>query len=231
MNINEYKYKIELHAHTSPMSPCAQLTPEKVIKRYTAIGFSAVAITNHFWKYSFGNDSKETAVSRFLTDYENAKNEAEKQGIKAILGMEIRFPENCNDYLVYGIEEDQIGHLFELTKTDFHSFYKQFKNDKNVIIQAHPFRDGMVLADTCCLDGIETFNMHPSANSRIGLATKYAKQHPHLITTCGTDFHYDTHEGLGGIISKTLPEDSIQLAALLKSRDFLFNVCGSVVVP
>lgn len=231
MNINEYKYKIETHAHTSPMSPCAHLTPEEVIERYAAIGFSAVAITNHFCQYSFGNDNKGTVISRFLADYYNARNSAEKHGMKALLGMEIRFPENCNDYLIFGIEEDEIDHLYELTKTDYVSFYKEFKNDKNVILQAHPFRDGMALGDPEYLDGIETFNMHPSQNSRVALAAQYAKKHPHFITTCGTDFHYDTHQGLGGILSKTLPKDSVELAALLKSRDYLFNVGGSIVIP
>ena len=36
MNIKDYKYKIETHAHTSPMSPCADFTPEEVIKKYAA---------------------------------------------------------------------------------------------------------------------------------------------------------------------------------------------------
>ncbi len=231
MNINDYKYKVELHAHTSPMSPCADFTPQEVIERYAAIGFSAVAITNHFCQYSFGNVSKEKVLSRFLTDYENAKSAAEKHGMKALLGMEIRFPENNNDYLIFGINEDEIDRLYELTKTDYISFYKEFKNAKNVIIQAHPFRDGMVLADPEYLDGIETFNMHPNHNAKISLAVQCAKKHPHFITTCGTDFHHNSHEGLGGILSKTVPNDSIELAALLKSRDYLFNVGGSIVIP
>ncbi len=229
--ISEYKYKIETHAHTSPMSPCADFIPEEVIKRYAAIGFDAVTITNHFCEYSFLGDSKEKVINRFLDDYYNAKNAAEKYGIKAILGMEIRFPENSNDYLIYGISEDEISELYELTKTDYVSFYKAFKNDKNVILQAHPFRNGMVLQNPDYLDGIETFNMHPNHNGRLGIAVQYAKAHPHLIPTCGTDFHHDTHEGMGGILSKTLPKDGLELAALLKSRDYLFNVSGNVLIP
>ncbi len=231
MNITDYKYKIETHAHTSPMSPCADFTPQEVVKLYTEIGFSAIAITNHFCPYSFGNDPKEKVVSRFLSDYYDAKNSGEKYGVQVILGMEIRFPENSNDYLIYGFEETDIGRLFDLTKTDYVSFYKEFKNDKNIIIQAHPFRDSAVRQDPQYLDGIETFNMHPGQNSRIAFATQFAKQHPHLIATCGTDFHHNTHHGLGGILSKTLPKDTFELAELLKSRDFLFNVAGSVVIP
>ena len=81
------------------------------------------------------------------------------------------------------------------------------------------------------LDGIETFNMHPYHNARIGIAAQYAKAHPHLITTCGTDFHHENHQGLGGILTKTLPRDSFELAELLESKDFLFSVAGNVVIP
>lgn len=231
MNTNEYKYKIEPHAHTSPMSPCADFTPEEVVKRYADIGFSAVAVTNHFCDYSFCGDSKEKVVKRFLEDFYNTQNAAEKYGIKAYLGMEIRFPENHNDYLLYGFHSDEISTLYELTKTDYITFYKTFKNEKNVILQAHPFRNGMELQNPEYLDGIETFNMHPNHNGRIGIAVQYAKAHPHLITTCGTDFHHESHQGMGGIISKILPDDSLGFAALLKSRDYLFNVSGSVVIP
>jgi hypothetical protein len=86
--------------------------------------------------------------------------------------MEIRFPENCNDYLVFGFSEDEMGHLFDLTAVDYISFYKEFKNDKNIIIQAHPFRNGITAQNPEYLDGVETFNMHPNHNSRIGFDLK-----------------------------------------------------------
>ncbi len=231
MNIKDYKYKIETHAHTSPMSPCARLKPEDVIRKYAEIGFSAIAITNHFSNGVFAGDSKETVKKRFLSDFFASCEAGKKHGLKVILGMEIRFPQNANDYLVYGFGEDDIDLMFDLSFTDCATFYKEFKNDKNVILQAHPFRDGMVRYDPKYLDGIETFNMHLGHNPRIGDALIYAKEHPHFITTCGTDFHYDTHQGLGGIITKTIPTNSFELADILKSRDYLFNVAGSIVIP
>jgi predicted metal-dependent phosphoesterase TrpH len=231
MNISDYKYKIELHAHTLPASPCAAVKPEDTVKRYADLGFDAIVITNHFCKHSFRVDEYESAKNAVLADYYAAKNMGEKCGLNVILGMEMRFPENANDYLLYGIDENDIKALYDFTNTDFVTFYKGFKNERNLILQAHPFRKGMVLADPEYLDGIETFNMHPSHNSCIALATRYAKEHPHFITTCGTDFHYDTHQGLGGILAKVLPTDSFELVNLLKSRDYLFNVAGSIVIP
>lgn len=231
MDIKDYKYKIETHAHTSPVSGCADLTPKEVLERYADLGFSAIAITNHFSTAVFENLSKETIINNYIKDYYNAINAASKYGIKVILGIEIRFPENSNDYLVYGFDEDEMGTLYDLTSTDYVSFYKEFKNDKNVILQAHPFRNGITVQDPKYLDGIETFNMHPAHNSRIGIATRFAKEHPHLLTTCGSDFHNEGYQGLGGILTKTLPNNSFELAELLKSRDYLFNVAGSIVIP
>lgn len=231
MNISEYKYKVETHTHTSPMSPCADFKPKQVIEKYAEIGFDAVAITNHFCLHSFFTDNYEKIKTQFLGDFYAAQNAALKYGMKVILGMEIRFPQNSNDYLVYGFDESDLKLLFDLTHTDYATFYKTFKNDKNVIIQAHPFRNGIKCEKPELLDGIETFNMHPVHNSRIGVAAKYAKEHPHFITTCGSDFHNKGQEGLGGILTKTLPNDSFELASILKSRDYLFNISGNVVIP
>lgn len=231
MNLNEYKYKIETHAHTYPMSRCSNFSPEEVIKKYADIGFDAIAITNHFFIRLFENDNKNRVIKRFLDDFYQSKNAAEKHGITAILGMEIRFPENCNDYLIYGIDEEEIGTLYDLTFTDYKTFYESFKNDHNVILQAHPFRKNIVLQDPDLLDGIEVFNMHPGHNSQIGIAAQYALAHPHFIKTCGTDFHHEGHEGVGALLSKTLPKDSLEFAKLLKSRDYLFDISGNIVIP
>ena len=145
--------------------------------------------------------------------------------------MEIRFPENSNDYLVYGIGEKDIKDIFSYIYGDYIHFYKGFKNNKNVILQAHPFRNGMVLQNPDFIDGIEVFNMHPNHNSRVAVANQYANEHTEFIKTCGTDFHHEGHQGLGAILTKTLPGDSFGIAEILKSRDYLFNIAGSIMIP
>ena len=51
MNIQEvnkqYPYKIELHAHTSPVSACAHVSPAETVRRYAKKGVDALVITNH----------------------------------------------------------------------------------------------------------------------------------------------------------------------------------------
>ncbi len=227
----EYKFKIELHAHTNPASPCSDISPERLVEAYTEIGFDGIVLTNHFSDYLLKSDNPKEVSDTYLKDYYEAKEAGEKCGLKVYLGMEVRFPENCNDYLVYGIKESDIKEIFSYIHSDYISFYKAFKNDKNVILQAHPFRKEMVLQNPDYLDGIETFNAHPNHNSKVAAATRYANKHPHFIKTCGTDFHHEGHQGLGATLIKTLPEDSFEIAEILKSGDYLFNIAGSIVIP
>ena len=231
MNIKEYKYKIDFHTHTSPVSPCSQITPQRMVAAYKELGFDGIVLTNHFIDFLIKSDDPEVVSQTYLSDYYKTKEIGNKNGLKVYLGMEIRFPENCNDYLIYGIEEKDIKELFSYIHGDYISFYKAFKNDKNVILQAHPFRNGIQLQNPDYIDGIETFNMHPGHNSRIGFACQYGSNYPHFIKTCGTDFHHEGHQGLGATLTKTLPEDSIGIAEILKSGDYLFNVAESIIIP
>ncbi len=227
----EYRYKIELHAHTKPTSPCSDMLPNTLIERYASLGFDGVALTNHFIDFLLTSDNPDKVSEVYLRDYYETKNCGEKHNIKVYLGMEVRFPENCNDYLVYGIDENDIKEIFSYIHTDYITFYNAFKNDKNVILQAHPFRSGMELQNPDFVDGIETFNMHPNHNSSIALANKYANEHKGFIKVCGSDFHHEGHQGLGATRVKQLPEDSFGLAEILKSGDYLFDVAGSIVIP
>lgn len=227
----EYKYKVELHAHSRPASPCSEMSPNMIVERYASLGFDGLVLTNHFVDFLVKSENPQEVSDNYLKDYYETKNQGEKKGIKVYLGMEVRFPENCNDYLVYGIDEGDIKEIFSYLKSDYITFYKAFKNHKNVILQAHPFRDGMTRQNCDYLDGIEVFNLHPGHNSRIALANKYAGEHPNFIKTCGTDFHHEGHQGLGATLMRKLPEDSFGIAEILKSGDYLFNVAGSIVIP
>lgn len=221
----EYKYKTEMHTHTKPVSVCADFPAKDVIKIYKEAGADAVVITNHFCPWFF----EDRNVDIYLRDYYDAVNEGEKQGISVILGAEIRFSENHNDYLLYGIDEDDLRKAEKLLDSGIDNFYKEFKNEKNLIVQAHPFRETN-LANPESLDGIEVFNMHPHHNSCVALAAKYAKEKEFLITG-GTDFHHLGHQGMCFLRTKEKPKDSFELARIIKSRDYVFDVWGNIIVP
>ncbi|MBQ7822031.1 MAG: PHP domain-containing protein [Clostridia bacterium] len=230
-----YPYKIELHAHTTPVSRCSQITPEEMAKTYSSLGYHAVVISNHFIGYMFEGMSKEEAIDYYMKDYEDCVSLEEKYNIKFYLAAEIRFEkQGCNDYLIYGCDRSVLSTAYEYLGSDVETYRKEVKLENSVFIQAHPFRDGVFRADPALLDGIETFNLHPGQNSRIGLAASYSKECGLEIMTAGSDFHHPDkkHEGVGAIRTKTLPCDSFELAEILKSGDYLFEVGGnSIVLP
>lgn len=229
--LDDYKFKFELHAHTSPVSKCSQITPKRMIEAYKELGFSGVVITNHFCDYSLDLSDTKKAAEYYLKDYLDTKSEGEKAGINVFLGLEARFPQNANDYLVYGVTEEDVYVAIELLKYDIETFYKEFKTPDNLILQAHPFRNGMELANPEFIDGIEVFNMHPNHNSRVAVAAKYAAEHNNFFISGGTDFHHENQQGMCATCFNKMPQDSIELAKMLQQKDFVFRLGNSIVLP
>lgn len=216
------RFKTELHAHTKPASSCSDILPEELVDIYEKNGYTSVTVTNHFCYDKEGRNPEEL-IKGYLEDYYKAKEYA--KNINVILGAEIRFTENSNDYLVFGINESDFKTIFELLPFGVENFYKNFKNDKNIIIQAHPFRNGMEEVNPEFLDGIEVFNMHPNHNSRVALAEKKARENNKVIT-CGSDFHHFGQECITGIITNKPIFNSFELAKVLKEGKFIMNICG-----
>lgn len=228
--IEEYKYKTELHSHTFPVSPCSEVYAEGLIEAYKELGADSVVLTNHFTPNYIADRSKAEAIKEYTECFHDLKKCAQKSGMTAVFGVEIKFSENNNEYLVYGIREEDLEEIYEFVDKGLASFYNEFKNDRNLILQAHPFRNGMVLADLKRIDGIETFNMHPNHNSRVSLAISYAREHS-LLVSGGTDFHHPGHQGCCLVRTKTKIEDSYDVADVLKSRDFVFDIFGNIILP
>lgn len=227
----EYKYKTELHCHSYPASPCGNFPAEEVVLKYKEQGFDAIVLTNHFFKNDFWLENKEKYFEQWINDYNIALAEGEKCGLKVYLGMEMRFSDiNNNDFLVYGIDENDVKKAMDFFESNIVEFYKNFKNDKNVIVQAHPFRDGVQVVPPEVVDGYEVFNMHPNHNQRTAFAAKYAKKYGGIITG-GTDFHHEGHQGCIAMITKKLPENSFELADILKKKEYLFDLQGCIIVP
>lgn len=228
--LSQYKYKTELHAHTKPISYCSDIEAEKLIDLYKQLDTDAVVLTNHFTPEFFQGISKSEGLKKYYGAYSELSKLGDKAGINIILGVEIKFTENSNEYLIYGIKESDLEIAYECLDKGIDFFYKIFKNDQNLILQAHPFRNGMILANPKSIDGIEVFNMHPSHNSRVAKAAEYAKKHNFIISG-GTDFHHDTHQGCCFLKTKELPNSSFDIAKILKSKDFIFDIFGNTVLP
>lgn len=221
-------YKTELHAHTSPVSGCSDIEPTNLIEIYKEAGYDSVVIANHFISQTLRGETVNDKVKWYLEDYYKCCEAGEKLNLNVILGAELRFTENNNDYLIFGICPEELSDIYELLPYGIDNFYKEYKKENNVIIQAHPFRDGMQSVNPESLDGIEVFNMHPNHNSRIGFAAKYAREN-NMIATCGSDFHHYGQDSLCALLTKKPLKSSYDVAKVLKSGKYSMSVSDFLI--
>lgn len=226
--IEEYPYKTELHCHTSGASACSQITVSEMVITYKYAGYSGITLTNHFQPYLQTRLGYKKYVDNYIAEYHKLREKGESEGIKVYLGMEIRFEENDNDYLVYGIDEDFIRLGVSQKMKTLSDFVSASKSEKNLIIQAHPFRNGMTLMPSELLDGIEVYNLHPNHNSRVGFAAKYAEEIKGVFT-CGTDFHHTGQGALTALLTRSIPKDSFDLVNYIKNEP-IYKVGNSIVI-
>jgi len=231
--LKEYCYRTELHAHTSPASSCSEVSPEELATIYKNLGYSAVTIANHF-SFNYQRSDKETVLDRFFKDFERAKKKGDEIGIKVILAAEIRFEENENDYLIYGVTRKMMEEIYDLLPFGVENFRKVYSMPDSVFLQAHPFREDMERVNPAILDGIEVFNLHPRHNSKVGIAAVYAKENNFSVITAGSDFHHTNqkHEGVSAMLTKTLPCESFDIADILKRGDYLLEAGrNNIIIP
>ncbi len=227
----QYAYKTELHAHTSPASPCARFGVEDTVRIYRdKTAANTLAITNHLGDHLMDDRTDAEVAEFYLADYYNAMEMVKGSDFSVALGVEIRFQGTMSDYLVYGISPEDVEAMVPYVRTDIHTFYKAFKNDKTVILHAHPFRNGGEPTPVDAVDGIEAFNNHTEQNSRIALAAQFAREHDFVVSG-GSDYHGSNHEASCLMCTKARMRDSYDIAQALLSRDVLFDIGGSTLVP
>jgi len=224
---SEYKYKVELHNHTTPVSGCSRYPAREMVRKYKELGYSAFALTNHF-QVSMLKRSEADAVSFFMHDFYEARDEGEKLGVKVCLGVEIHFADRPNDYLVYGIDESDIHTIYKYVGRSIKDYYTDCKNDRNIIIQAHPFRKNLTYTPEF-VDGVEAYNLHPGHNSAIALAVRAACESKKLHIS-GSDLHHPGKEGLTAMLTKEIPQDSFDLARIIKSGDYVLSINDDIVL-
>lgn len=229
--LNKYRYKIEMHCHSNPASPCGDYSPEEVVRIYSELGYDGIVLTNHIkTALKAEGECDRDYVQRYIEDYHKACEAAEKTDLRVIYGMEIRFPGDSNDYLVYGVDEGQTEELFSYLSGDLSSMRRDYKNDGILLIQAHPCRSGCTAAEPSLLDGVEVINLHPYHNSAMAFAARFYQDVGGVVTS-GSDFHHPDTAGLGGIYTKKLPRDTHELAQILRAGDYLLDFGGFPMIP
>ena len=142
--------------------------------------------------------------------------------VNILFGAELRFNGNNNDYLVFGLTKEFLYEhpdIFDLHAEKFHNLAKE---NNMLFIQAHPFRNWMMVIEPKMVDGVEVFNGHFGHDSRNEIADMWAEKY-NLIKTSGTDYHYITSPANGGIFTEEEITDMGQLVEILKSGNYELN--------
>ncbi|MBR4909912.1 MAG: PHP domain-containing protein [Clostridia bacterium] len=231
-----YTHRIELHAHSMPISGCCSCTNERFYELYAEKKIETVCLTNHYSSdnHTLTGRSRKEGIDAYLEGYEKLKAGAKPYGINMLLGCEVRFEENNNDYLIYGVNREILEAAYDHFKKGVAEFRKNVQLKDSLFVQAHPFRNGMTLIDPGYLDGIETMNFHPNHNSRNSTSALYAKENGIDICVGGSDFHEEGHYNAAALImlAKRAPEDSFDLAKIIKSRDYVFLLGDNhIIIP
>ena len=218
--------KIELHIHTEGFSYCGKLSVAEIVELYSKAGYDAIVLTNHFNTVSRQWFEKNGGVD-YLKSYFDTIRQGVELGKKCNLlvmgGFELRFDENENDYLVYGMTEamcQDYEKIFAMTPWEF----KTFADEKGILFyQAHPFRNGMTVTPPECLFGIEVLNTHPRHDSRNDIALAWAEKYD-LHKIAGSDCHQTVDVGSSAILTDYPVKNMNDLVYVLKNDLYTFGI-------
>lgn len=229
-------YKFELHLHTDESSNCGKVPAKDAVELYMANGYDGFVVTDHFNPVACGGPERfskdgtklseeesvywwNVVVDRFLKGYQTAKAVAEGKNFQVLLGMELRFPGDENDYLVYGIDEEFLRSNPWFYMEQLPDFYKIAQERGFTIVQAHPFRVMCYLAYPKYLHGIEVYNGNPRHKSHNEVANAAADIYG-KIKVESSDFHQLEDISRHYMVFETMPQTSMDVAKMLRERNF-----------
>ena len=215
----------ETHMHTKLASPCCHVDPAVSVPEYAAKGYTTLVITDHFKRFCREHYQKQdpTAwIDHYLSGYRIACKAAERiGGMHILLGMEITFDENANDYLVYGPTEEDLYREPAMYTWGLRRFHDYAAEQGWLVIQAHPFRNHMSVTPPHHIDGIEVCNANPRHDSRNDIATSWANKFQ-LLKTAGSDYHQLEDLARGGIITDAPITSTAELMEAIRQRAGLY---------
>lgn len=220
--------RYELHAHTSECDLAARAGAAEMVRRYHAVGYDGMVITDHYFAlfYDWFADELKGAdhravMERRLRGYYTARNEGEKLGFTVLPGAELRFdhsPYGVNDFLIYGCDEEfflTAPRLNELTSLEA---LNALLPEEACVVWAHPFRDGMTVMNPAPLFGLEAHNGKNTPFSN-HLAALLAKHHGKAVTA-GSDCHHLAETAQGGIETPRFIRTPKDLSEVLRSGNY-----------
>lgn len=219
--MNGYLY--DPHTHTKETSECGHIPAAEVVDRYLEAGFAGLVVTDHLHpEYLSHIDTEhdwDKVIDRYLCGYKASKARGDEVGFDVILGAELRFPENDNDYLVYGIDEAWLRANPYVCCMSAQEFYDKFHNEV-LIIHAHPYRNGNTVVFEDAVHGAELLNAHPRHDNHNDLALELCHRHPDFYRLAGSDTHQIGDECRAGVVLPERVKDSYAYKSMIENRRF-----------
>ena len=217
------QFLYDTHIHTVEVSPCGKIPAAETVDAYAAQGYSGLVITDHFHNQFLEIADTEhdwdLVIDRYMAGYKAAKKRGDEIGFTVIFGSEMRFTDNDNDYLVYGIDEAWLrAHPYVICQSA-RDFFKKY-HDEVLVMHAHPFRDGNMTVFEDSVHGIELINTNPRHNNWPERALELCKRHPEYYRQAGSDMHRTEDRCRAGIITAAPIRNSYEYADLIRSGNF-----------
>ena len=214
-------YKYEIHSHTKETSQCTKISAKEIVEKYKELGYSGIVITNHYSDFTFSLKemfNKKLRFEHYIAGYREAK-KYETEDFSVLLGIELRFFLNGNDYLIYGVTEELLENAPFLLPIYLRKASRFFRKNGCIIIQAHPFRPYIYRANPKHLDGVEIIN-GKSSKEENEKALNWANKKNLKIRTAGSDCHRESGAGLSGLITTEPIKTNEDLLRILTKGEF-----------
>lgn len=220
------QYKTELHCHTGEISCCAHLDSKSIVDKYVEFGYHTLVVTNHLSPTTFfdkrsnytGTDNWNEMIDFYLSGVETVRQYA-KGRLNVLWGLELLACKDKNDYLIYGMTEQQLREYTDILEISVRDFSPRLRQMGLLVYQAHPFRNAIRVVDPQYLDGIEVYNGHRKHDSRNDFAKLWADRFSYRRIS-GTDLHDADHVPTGGILTDVEITSNAQLADILAGNDY-----------
>lgn len=209
---------IDTHVHSSGISPCSRRNPSQLIAEYIADKTDGFVLANHCLKEFNEGIGYKAWCEKYVEEYNLVKALGDKYNIRVFFGIEVTpLYENRIHYLIIGITPDELLNSPELYEFSQKELYEYCSQNGFLLIQAHPFRNGMVPQDPRYLHGVE-INCHPGYGATMEKEVTEFARNNNLRLICGSDFHGDHYKPKCGNYIPDEIADEKQLAEYLRNN-------------
>ncbi|MDR3085528.1 MAG: PHP domain-containing protein [Christensenellaceae bacterium] len=194
-------FLIETHAHASEVSPCSHLPGASLAQEIKSRGYDALIVTDHYTPEWFAGSQSgprfQKRLREFFAGYRAAREEGKGLDLIVLPALELRVAAGPEDFLVYGLEPEELEVLGCLAFLSAGEARRRVKDAGGLFLQAHPFRGARCMPAEL-LDGVETLNGNPNHDSRNDRALRFAEENG-LLQSAGSDTHSASGAGIAAM--------------------------------